>query len=122
LDIPKERIELIHKLTKTHNVYLLSNTNQIHYPFIEGYVKANFKSLDFNSLFKKVYLSHEIKLRKPNKAIFEFVLKDADLIAEETFFIDDSEEHIATAKSLGIKTHHLNLKKNETLTQLFNEH
>ena len=122
LDIPKVRIDLISYLSKTYNVYLLSNTNQIHYQFIEKYVKTNFNELDFNSLFKKVYLSHEIKLRKPNKSIFEFVLKDADLIAEETLFIDDSKDHIATAKSLGIKTHHLNLKKDETLTQLFNEH
>ena len=74
------------------------------------------------SFFKKVYLSHQLNLRKPNKPIFECVLNDSNLIAEETLFIDDSEEHIATAKQLGIKAYHLNLKENQTLTQLFNEH
>ena len=122
LDIPKVRLDLIVHLSKSHNVYLLSNTNQIHYQFIEDYVKANFEGLDFNSLFKKVYLSHEIKLRKPNKGIFEFVLNDNNLTASDTVFIDDSAEHVESAKQLGIDTHHLNLKENQTLTQLFNEH
>ncbi len=122
LDIPKERIELIVRFTKTHDVYLLSNTNEIHYQFIKDYVKINFEGLDFNSLFNKVYLSHEIKLRKPNKGIFEFVLNDSSLKSEETYFIDDSEEHISAATSLGIITHYLNLKDNQTLTQLFNEY
>lgn len=122
LDIPRERIALIQNLSKTHNIYLLSNTNQIHYQFIEKYVSENFKGLNFNSLFKKVYLSHEIKLRKPNKAIFEYVLNDSNLIANDTIFIDDSEEHAATAKLLGIEAYHLNLKENQTLTRLFNEH
>lgn len=122
LEIPNERITLIKNLSKTHNLFLLSNTNDIHYRFIEDYVKANFNGLDFNSLFKKVYLSHEIKLRKPNKGIFEFVLNDSGLNATKTIFIDDSEEHIASAKQLGIDAYYLNLKGSQTLTQLFNEH
>ena len=122
LNIPNERIELIKSLSRTHTIYLLSNTNDIHYQFIHKYVTKNFDGLDFNSLFKKVYLSHEIKLRKPNKAIFEHVLNDSNLKAKETFFIDDSEEHVLSAKQLGIKTHHLNIKQNQTLIHLFDEH
>lgn len=122
LDIPKARIDLITRLSKTYNVYLLSNTNQIHYQFIVDYVKTNFENLDFNSLFKKMYLSHEIKLRKPNKSIFEYVLNDSKLTATETVFIDDSEEHVTSAKQLGIDAYHLNLKEKHTLIHLFNEH
>jgi len=122
LDIPKERIALIQKLAKKYNVFLLSNTNEIHYSFIEQYVKQHFEELDFNTIFKKVYLSYQLNLRKPNKSIFEFVLNDANLIAQETLFIDDTLEHINTAKQLGIQTHHLNLRENQNINQLLNEY
>ena len=119
LDIPKERIELIIKLSSTYNIYLLSNTNPIHLKAIDDYVIQNFKMNQLDELFIKAYYSHKIKLRKPNKAIFEYVLNDGNLKAGETLFIDDSQEHIVSAKKLGIITHHLDLKANQTLTQLF---
>ena len=43
LDFPKERIELIRKLSEKYNVYLLSNTNAIHY---NQYIN-DFKNLIF---------------------------------------------------------------------------
>lgn len=121
LDIPKERIELIQTLTKKYNVYLLSNTNNIHLSFINNYVSSTFKFKNLDELFIKAYYSHQIGLRKPNKAIFEFVLTDAQLIAEETLFIDDSLEHINSAQALGIKTHHLNIREDEHIITLFHE-
>lgn len=122
LDIPKERIELIKKLGKQYNVFLLSNTNDIHYKFINEYAKKKFDITDFSVLFDKVYLSHYIKLRKPNKEIFQYVLKDAKINPSETLFIDDSLEHINSSKSLGIQAHHLNLEQNQSLIKYFNEY
>lgn len=122
LDIPKERIELIKKLGKQYNVFLLSNTNDIHYQFINEYVKAAFNISDFSKLFDKIYLSYHIKLRKPNKEIFQYVLDDAKINPIETLFIDDSLEHINSSKSLGIQAHHLNLEQNQSLTKYFNEY
>ena len=46
-----------------------------------------------------------INLRKPNADIFEFVAKDAGIDPQETLFIDDLENNIATAAQLGFKTH-----------------
>ena len=54
-----------------------------------------------------MYLSHELGLRKPDAKIFEYILKEQKLKAEEVFFIDDSQQHIASAKKLGIHCHHL---------------
>jgi len=119
LDIPAERISLIEELRKEYNIYLLSNTNEIHYSFIENYYQTEFKAESFMSLFKKVYLSHEMGLRKPDVAIFEKVLSDSNLIASETLFIDDSLEHIKSAKKVGIITKHINLEKDESLIKLF---
>ena len=58
-------------------------------------------------LFDKMYLSHELGLRKPDIKIFEYILKEQKLKAEEVFFIDDSPQHIASAKKIGIHCHHL---------------
>jgi len=106
LDLPEERVQLIRKLKNNHSVYLLSNTNAIH---IDAFKKqlGNKKWLAFCKLFDKMYLSHELGLRKPDIKIFEYILKEQKLKAEEVFFIDDSPQHIASAKKIGIHCHHL---------------
>ena len=116
LDLPNERIQLIESLKNECQIYLLSNTNIIH---IDAFKKqlGNSKWEEFSALFDKMYLSHEIGLRKPNTEVFEHILKEQNLKAEEVFFIDDSPQHIEGAKKLGIKTHHL--LDNEDITTLF---
>ena len=106
LDLPEERVQLIKKLKNNHTIYLLSNTNAIH---IDAFKKqlGNRKWLAFCKLFDKMYLSHELGLRKPDVKIFEYILNEQKLKAEEVFFIDDSPQHIASAKKIGIHCHHL---------------
>lgn len=122
LDIPLERIYLIEKLSKKYNIYLLSNTNELHYQTIEKQYQKVSKNGAFESLFKKAYLSYQIGLRKPNQEIFEYLLMDANLKPSTTLFIDDSFEHINASSTLGIRTYHLDPNNNETLTTLFNEY
>lgn len=69
LDIPKERIVLIRKLALKYNVFLLSNTNEIHLTHINKYLFDTYGITTINSLFKKAYFSHEIGFRKPNPEI-----------------------------------------------------
>ena len=116
LDLPEERLQLIKKLKNNYTIYLLSNTNAIH---IEAFKKqlGNGKWLAFCELFDKMYLSHELGLRKPDVKIFEYILKEQKLKVEEVFFIDDSPQHIASAKKLGIHCHHL--LDDEDITDLF---
>tara|TARA_B100000795_G_C22649246_1_gene379641 strand:- start:228 stop:848 length:621 start_codon:yes stop_codon:yes gene_type:complete len=116
LELPEERFQLIKKLKNSHAIYLLSNTNSIH---IDAFKKklGNEKWLAFCKLFDKMYLSHKLGLRKPDVKIFEYILKDQKLKAEEVFFIDDSLQHIVGAKKIGIHCHHL--LDNEDITSLF---
>ena len=107
LDLPEERIQLIEKLKKNnYSIYLLSNTNAIHIDAIKKQLGKR-KWLAFCKLFDKMYLSHELGLRKPDVKIFEYILNEQKLKAEEVFFIDDSPQHIAGAKKIGIHCHHL---------------
>jgi putative hydrolase of the HAD superfamily len=105
LDLPKERVDLLKSVGKQYQIFLLSNTNKIHYDAYMAYFNSTYR-LNFNSLFEKAYYSHEIGLRKPNNDCFEFVLKSHSLNTTETLFIDDSIQHIESAKRLGIKTYH----------------
>jgi HAD superfamily hydrolase (TIGR01509 family) len=107
LDLPEERLALLNKLKTTHRTFLLSNTNEIHKIAYCNYLKNKFHLNDFSDFFIKQYLSFEIGLRKPNREIFDFVIKENNLIKEETIFIDDSIQHIQGAKSTGIDAVHL---------------
>lgn len=117
LDFPSYRLDFLKKLSeeKKYQLLLLSNTNELHI----NWVKTNISLYEeFKNCFDSFYLSHEIGLRKPNTSIFEFVLLENMLQTNECLFIDDTLEHINTAKKLGIHTWHLN-PKTEDIINLF---
>lgn len=105
LDLPTERIELISEIAQKKPIFLLSNTNEIHLKKIEELLKKKETNWDkFCGIFSKVYLSCRVGMRKPNEDIFFKVLNDNNLIANKTLFIEDSIQHIETAKKIGIQT------------------
>jgi len=108
LEMPNERIELIQKLGNNYNTYVLSNTNKTHIDAVNDILKQNTGIDDLKEVFTHtVYYSHDIKLSKPDPKIYEYILQDSKLEANETLFIDDKEENILAAKALGIQTIHL---------------
>jgi len=118
LDIPEQRIDLLKQLRSKYKLFLLSNTNQIHYERYLSDFQKIYGLKDFNELFDKAYFSHQITLRKPFPEIFEFVINDADIMPSETLFIDDSIEHVEGARKAGLHAYHL--KPDEDITKLFN--
>lgn len=98
-----ESLDFLEKLAHKYNLYLLSNTNSIHLKYFNRLFTVETGQLLLDDYFNKVWYSHEIGLRKPGTAIFEFVLKDEKLTAAETLFIDDSVNNIEAAASVGIK-------------------
>ena len=107
LDIPKERIDLLLSLRKQYNLYLLSNTNQIHINAVNAILHQTCGVPVLEDLFDKTYYSHLIHLYKPAADCYTYVLQDSTLLPEETLFIDDNEDNIRGAKQLGIQTVHL---------------
>jgi HAD superfamily hydrolase (TIGR01509 family) len=59
----------------------------------------------FFKLFNGIVISGEIKLVKPDRAIFEHLLQRFDLAPENSIFIDDHPPNIESAARLGFKTH-----------------
>lgn len=117
IGIPKENIDLLKNISKRYRVYLLSNTNVIHLNYINKFLFRNHQLENLNTLFNKVYLSHEIGMRKPDISTFEWVIKDANISAKRTLFIEDSVQHIESAKKVGLQTHLW--KSNESLKSFF---
>ena len=104
LEIPAGNHELLLKAKDKYRTFLLSNTNAIHYDYFTNYIKEHFNLDSNDALYEKVYYSHLVKKRKPEPAIFEQVLQENNLDPAETLFIDDSPQHLETAKKLGIQT------------------
>ena len=107
LDFPAERISWLKQIKERHKIYLLSNTNQIHYDAFTKIYREKIEDKNFDELFVTAYYSHVLGLRKPSKEIFETVLKKGNLLHEETVFIDDSMANIEAAKNVGLQTIHL---------------
>ncbi len=97
--------ELLLRLKGRFRTFLLSNNNELHYEWIMAHLKREF-GLDGNSgFFERDYYSHLMGMRKPDAAIFRFVLDTHGLDAAETLFVDDSPQHIETAARLGLQAH-----------------
>jgi putative hydrolase of the HAD superfamily len=116
LDIPAERVKVVQQLSRNFNIYLFSNTNQIHIERLHQSFKAEF-GFDFPSLFVKDYYSHEIHERKPDLISYQKVIELSGVNPEESVFIDDLEKNIIGAQRAGLKTFWL--KNGMEMTDIF---
>ena len=117
VDIPTQKLDLLLKLREKYVVYLLSNTNQIHWEWTCAHLFP-YRTFKVEDYFEKIYLSFEMKMVKPDTEIFETVLADANIDPKETFFIDDSEANCLAAQALGISTY--TPQANENWSHIFN--
>lgn len=114
--VPEGYHQLLRQLKQRYRTFLLSNNNEIHYGWIMEYLHREHGLVNNSTFFEKDYYSHLMGMRKPDSAIFQFVLDTHGLEPRQTIFIDDSPQHIAAAKELGIQAHLLQAK--DTLPEL----
>jgi len=98
-------LKYLRSLSSHYKLFLLSNTNSIHFERINQIYQQQTGEALLDDLFTKAYYSYRIRLRKPGTEIFSYVLEDAGISAEETLFIDDSFNNIETARSMGFQIH-----------------
>lgn len=92
--VQQEVVEIIKGLKKQgYKIYLLSNTNEHSY---EEVIK------DIEYLFDGEALSYQLHMIKPYEGIYKYLIDKYNINPEETLFIDDREDNMKTANSLGI--------------------
>lgn len=118
LDFPEERLRFLENLAQTnqHRLFLLSNTNDLHIECVKEQM-GRMRFSRFKNAFEVFYLSYEMGMRKPDTEIFEFVLEENKLSAQETLFVDDVRENTDAASNLGIHVWNLQVGQ-EDITQL----
>lgn len=87
--------ELLAALKKKYALFLISNTNRMHF----DYIQTNFKVLRH---FDRLFASHEVGARKPEAAIYKKVLEDIKFAPGECVFIDDKLEFVRGARRSGM--------------------
>lgn len=93
-----ESIDLINSIRNTDNkLYVLSN---MHHASIEHLERES----SIWDMFDGIVVSCRVKKVKPELEIYEHLLKEFNLVASETVFIDDMAINLQAASSLGIKT------------------
>ena len=104
IGVPPGKHDLLEELNSRYRMFLLSNNNEIHYAYCMNHLQEVYGVPNNDEFFEKTYYSHLVGLRKPDKEIFQMLLTNNGLVAEETLFVDDSPQHLETAKKLGIHT------------------
>jgi putative hydrolase of the HAD superfamily len=107
LDLPQKKLALLQELRKTHRLFLLSNTNNIHLQCFNQIVKETTGLPMMDSFFERAYYSHLLKMRKPDAEIFLHVLHENNLHADQTLFMDDNLDNVEGAGKVGIRTAHI---------------
>lgn len=102
VDVPLRRLHRILDLKSRYRIFLLSNTNAIHWDMAENIFFSQ-EGHCVSDFFEKTYLSYKMHLTKPSEEIFQQALRDADILPQETLFIDDSAANCAAAERLGIR-------------------
>ncbi len=87
--------DLLHSLSGSHRLALLSNTNEVHWLSVLARTQIF-------SRFSDLFLSYEIGHLKPNVAVFEFVLSRLGCDPSEILFFDDTEANVVSARRSGI--------------------
>ena len=104
--------DLIEWLKKDFTLFLVSNTNELHFE----YVKQKFPVVH---KFDNWILSYETGVMKPHPEIFHIALSRAGVQPEEAIFIDDIAEHVRGAQVVGI--HAVEFKSLEQIIRYLEE-
>ncbi len=95
--------------TKKYRIYALTNWSRETFPVaLEKY--------DFLGLFEGIVVSGVEHMKKPDKEIYDLMLKRYSISGNETIFIDDNINNVEGARSAGIHSLHF-----ETASKLRND-
>jgi putative hydrolase of the HAD superfamily len=94
-----EMLDLAHRISRSHRVFVISNTNSLHWHYL-------IETFAVDRIGEGQLTSWETGVRKPDAGIFRHAERAFSLQAAHTVFIDDLEENARGAAALGWNTIH----------------
>jgi glucose-1-phosphatase len=91
-----EMADLLQRLKDSYSLYLLSNTNENHYSFIQ-------REYDVARHFSELILSYEVGSAKPDLTIYKEVISRSGIAAGSCLFVDDLEANVRAAREVGLQ-------------------
>lgn len=88
-------VELTRGLRKEYTVVLLSNA-------YSEFIDRIFEKFSMDGCFERKFISSDLKMIKPDPAIFNYVLSEMGFKADDAVMIDDNPRNIAAAKAVGM--------------------
>ncbi|MFA6321404.1 MAG: HAD family hydrolase [Candidatus Omnitrophota bacterium] len=87
--------EIVRELKGKYRLILLSNVNRLHFEYIE-------KKFDIIKEFDELVLSYVVGAMKPDKKIYDDVVRRVDGDRDGILYIDDRADLVKAASELGI--------------------
>lgn len=88
--------ELVRGLAARYPLYLVSNTNALHF----AHIRENYTALNH---FRSFVLSFEVGSRKPEPGIYQALIQRTGLPPSQTLFVDDKLPFVMAAREQGLK-------------------
>ena len=95
LPVPLLSETLLVNLTRDYPVFLLSNTNEIHFEFI-------WQHYPIVRHIENHLLSYQLRKMKPDRSIYQIAIGRSGVLPKEIFFADDKIENVEGAITAGI--------------------
>ena len=92
--------ETVARLAARYPLYLLSNTNPLHFQ----YIKEQYSPLLRH--FRRFILSYEVGSRKPEAAIFQALIREMGETPARCLYLDDLTPFVEAARSHGLAAWH----------------
>ncbi len=98
-ELPQQRLDYIASLRSAgYKTVLLSNSNELHWDPI-------YEQFNLGQYFDRIFASHMLHMAKPNREIFEYVEREAQIDSNHTIYVDDLEKNrAASERFLGWQT------------------
>ena len=94
-------VAFVKELSKRYDIFMLSNNNPLSMSLhIPNFARAG---LPLDTSFKALFLSHEMRMLKPNPEIYLEAIRRSGHRADECLFIDDSQRNVDGAIAVGMR-------------------
>lgn len=92
---------LLRQLSSRYDLYILTNNSCV--TMEKTYEDALKAGIDLQKTFRQIFVSQDLKMLKPSREIFDYVIDQTGLSPEELLYIDDSPRNVDAALTAGGK-------------------